>query len=154
MDRFLIFAAGLALLAPAPAFAQMASGGAPQGAADIRNSDMGAHDTATQASNLDMIRNGIRNNDMDRTARALRDKLGPARPAKAAELIAGAPVNDNKGIAIGKIDAVQIDGIVLSNGIAKVKVPADAFGHNKAGLLLDMSKAQFDKIVAQANAGH
>jgi hypothetical protein len=154
MRKFLIFAGTLAASATGPAFAQMASGGAPQGAADIRNSDMGAHDTATMPSNLDVIRNGIRANDMDRTAQALREKLGPARPAKAAELTAGAAVNDNTGAAIGKIEAVQVDGVVLTNGIAKVKVPADAFGHNKAGLLLDMSKAQFDKIVAQANAAH
>jgi hypothetical protein len=33
-----------------------------------------------------------------------------------------------------------------------VKIPSDAFGHNKRGLLLDMTKAQFDQIVAKANA--
>ena len=154
MNKFLILAGLVAVLGPAPALAQMASGGAPQGAADIRNSDMGAHDTATQPSNLDLMRNGIRSNDMDRTAQALRQKLGRSRPAKPAELTAGAAVNDNNGAAIGKIEAVQVDGVVLSNGIAKVKVPADAFGHNNAGLLLDMSKAQFDKIVAQANTAH
>jgi hypothetical protein len=33
-----------------------------------------------------------------------------------------------------------------------VKIPSNAFGHNKRGLLLDMTKSDFDKIVAKANA--
>jgi hypothetical protein len=153
MHKPLLVFAIAAIFVPAAALAQM--GSTPAGPnPDISKSDMGAHDSATQPNNLDMIRNGIRNNEMDRTAQALRDKLGPARPAKAQEITAGAPVNDNSGTLIGKVDAVDPDGVVLSNGIAKVKVPADAFGHNKSGLLLDMSKAQFDKIVAQANAAH
>jgi hypothetical protein len=81
-------------------------------------------------------------------------KLGPARPAKAAELTAGASVNDNTGAAMAQIAEVDPDGVVLAMGTAKVKIPADAFGHNKAGLLLDMSKAQFEQIVAQANLPH
>jgi hypothetical protein len=152
MHKLLISLGALAIVLPTPAFSQAAS--APSGAVDIRNSDMGAHDTATQPSNLDLIRNGIRNNDMDRTAQALRDKLGPARPAKAQELTAGAIVNDTAGVVIAKIYSVAPDGVVLTTGVAKLKVPADAFGHNKAGLLLDMSKAQFDKIATQANAAH
>lgn len=77
--------------------------------------------------------------------------LGSPRPAKLAELAAGALVNDKTGILIAKIDKVDSDGVVVSTGAAKVKIPADAFGHNKAGLLLDMTKAQFDQIVAKAN---
>jgi hypothetical protein len=142
----------IAALFSAAALAQQ--GSTPAGGGDISKSDMAAHDTATMPNSLDVIRNGIRNNDMDRTAKALRDKLGPARPAKAQEIVAGATVNDNAGTFIAKIDAVEADGVVLSNGVAKVRVPADAFGHNRAGLLLDMTKVQFDKVIAQANAGH
>jgi hypothetical protein len=47
---------------------------------------------------------------------------------------------------------VDPDGVVVSTAAGKVKIPADAFGHNKAGLLLDMTKRDFDNIVAQANA--
>src|SRR5581483_8126663 len=78
--------------------------------------------------------------------------LGPARRAKANELTAGAIVNDKAGQVIAKIDQIDPDGVVVSAGAAKVKIPVDAFGHNKAGLLLDMTKAQFDQIVAKANA--
>ena len=79
-------------------------------------------------------------------------KLGTARPAKPDELIAGATVNDKSGLRIATIDQVEKDGIVLSDGGTKVKVPADAFGHNNAGLLLDMTKPQFDEIVRQAHS--
>ena len=123
----------------------------PQASGDIRNSDMGTHDRATQPSNLDIIQNGIRNNDVNREAGALRGKLGTARPAKAAELTNGAPVNDNTGAAMATIVSVDQDGVVVSTGAQKVKIPAGAFGHNNAGLLLDMSKADFLKIVAKAN---
>lgn len=77
-----------------------------------------------------------------------------ARPAKPNELSAGAKVNDKSGVQIATIDKIETDGIILSDGGAKVKVPVDAFGHNKAGLLLDMTKLQFDKIVNQANLSH
>jgi hypothetical protein len=78
--------------------------------------------------------------------------MGSARPAKVAELAAGAAVNDKTGVLIARIDKVDADGVIVSAGAAKVKIPTDAFGHNKTGLLLDMTKAQFDQIVAKANA--
>lgn len=80
------------------------------------------------------------------------DRLGPARPAKAAELVAGVTVNDKAGVAVGKIESIDSDGVVVATATGKVKIPADAFGHNKAGLLLDTLKAQFDQIVAKANS--
>ena len=134
------------------AFAQQGNVPGNGGYPDISKSDMGAHDSATMPNNLDIIRNGIRNNDMDRTAERLRQKdLGPARPAKAKELAAGATVNDKTGIAMGTIVTIDPHGIVVATPTGKVKVPADAFGHNNAGLLLDLTKADFDKIVARAN---
>ena len=79
--------------------------------------------------------------------------LGRSRPAKASELAAGAAVNDKTGVVIARIDQIDTDGVVVSNATGKVKVPADAFGYNKAGVLLDMTKAQFEQIVKKANAG-
>jgi hypothetical protein len=152
--RKLLALIGIAAALPAaPLFAQ-AAGSAPSGATpDLRNSDMGAHDSATQPSDRDVMTRAILNDNLDRAAKARRDKLGPARAAKASEIIPGATVNDSDGVAIATVQAVAADGVVLFNGKAKVKVPADAFGRNKAGLLLDMPKAQFDQTVAKANAG-
>jgi hypothetical protein len=86
--------------------------------------------------------------------RANAGKSDHARPATKEELTAGATVNDKTGTAIAKIEQIDADGVIVSTGLAKIKVPAEAFGHNKAGLLLDMTKAQFEQVVASANAGH
>lgn len=145
---FGLFAAGIS----AAAFGQ--SSGPGGSASDIRNSDMGAHDYASQPKDLYDVRNQLRNEEAMKQAQAAQGKLGKARPAKAAELIAGAAINDKTGIAIARIEKVDPDGVIVAAGTSKVKVPADAFGHNNAGLLLDMTKAQFDQVVAQANTTH
>jgi NAD kinase len=91
-------------------------------------------------------------NSNNHAARALRDKLGSARPASTKERTSGATVNDKTGIAMATIVSVGADGVILATVTGKVKIPADAFGRNDAGLLLDMTKGDFDKIVAKANA--
>lgn len=108
----------------------------------------GTSDAVTEYQN----RRALNNLPGQQDSKTLAQKLGPARPAKVAELAAGATVNDNTGTAIATIDKVDPDGVVVSMGAAKVKIPTDAFGHNKAGLLLDVTKAQFEQIVAKANA--
>jgi hypothetical protein len=50
------------------------------------------------------------------------------------------------------VEKIDPDGAVLYNGAATVKVPLEAFGMNKKGLLLGMSKDQFDKMVEGAQA--
>ena len=152
MRKSLITPAVIAVAFPAAALAQQGNVPGNGGYPDISKSDMGAHDSATMPNNLDIIRNGIRDNDMERTAVRVRQKdLGPARPAKAKELAAGATVNDRTGTAIATIVTIDPDGVVVASPTGKIKVPAEAFGHNNAGLLLDMTKADFDKIVAKAN---
>jgi hypothetical protein len=111
---------------------------------------MGAHDSFSTPDLHDQVLKQRERELSDRLQG--QSKLGPARAAKKAELAAGAPVNDNNGAPMAKIEKVDQDGVVLALGAAKVKVPAEAFGHNKAGLLLDMSKAQFQQLVAKANA--
>jgi len=76
-----------------------------------------------------------------------------ARPAAAADLTVGAQIADNKGIEIGYIKAVDPDGVVVATAAGQVKVPSDAFGRNTKGLLIGMTKADFDKVVAQAVGG-
>lgn len=90
------------------------------------------------------------NNLPEQQKRAV-SKLGASRPAKPDELVAGAVINDKAGVFIAKIQKIDPDGVVVANGFSAVKIPADAFGHNKAGLLLDTLKADFDKLVAQAH---
>ena len=91
-------------------------------------------------------------NQVEKTAQAARKRNDPARPAKAEEVTAGSIVKDATGTQLATIEGVETDGAILSNGTGKVKVPLEAFGLNKGGLLLDITKPQFDELVAQANA--
>jgi hypothetical protein len=150
MRKLLILLTVMAGISPAPAVAQM-QGSAPGGAMpDIRNSDLGSHDSVNTPDLHDQL--------VRERQRELSEQLqtmgsaGPSRPAKASELVVGSAVNDKTGIAMAKIDQIDPDGVVVSTPTGKVKIPSDAFGHNKRGLLLDMTKAQFDQIVAKANA--
>jgi hypothetical protein len=118
---------------------------------NVRSQSIGTPGQSTNPADQLVQRQGLQELATNQRAKKSSNQLGPARPAKASELIAGAIVNDKTGAAIAKIDEVDADGVVVSIGTAKVKVPTDAFGHNRAGLLLDMTRAQFEQIVANAN---
>lgn len=77
---------------------------------------------------------------------------GKARPAKTGEVVAGQPVNDSRGTAVGTIELVEGDGAVVAAAAGKVKVPLEAFGKNRGGLVLAVTKLEFDALVAKANA--
>ena len=76
-----------------------------------------------------------------------------ARPAKADELKVGAEISDSQGAEVGYIKAVAADGVVVATVGGQVRVPAEAFGKNKKGLMIGIKKADFDKLVAGANGG-
>ena len=78
-------------------------------------------------------------------------KRGPVAAA-AEDLVAGAAVRDKAGVTLGTIESVDITGVVVASSAGKVKVPADAFGKDKHGLLIQIGKTDFDAAVAQANA--
>lgn len=107
------------------------------------------------------VRNG--GDTMDRDANAARDaaianardrdnapKTARAVPAKPADVIVGSEVRDSKGVVIGTIDSVSMAAAVVSSTGGKVEVPLEAFGKNSKGLLVGMTKAQFDAAVAAA----
>jgi hypothetical protein len=148
MRKLLVFSAVLMGFSSAPLFAQAAS--PRDGTANVTSDRIGMPGTVSDPVAQYQTQRAM-NNLPGQDAKAIAS-LGPARPAKANELAAGVIVNDKAGMMIAKIEQIDSDGVVLSSGSAKVKIPADAFGHNKAGLLLDMTKAQFDQIVAKANA--
>src|SRR5438270_8847693 len=126
------------------ASAQLGPGTVVDGTNDVRSQSLGVPGPATSPTDQLRQRQALQDDSGDK--KADHAKLGPARPARKDELSAGAIVNDKTGAAIAKIEAVDADGIVVSTGAVKIKVPAEAFGHNKAGLLLDMTKSDFDKI--------
>ena len=146
MRELFVFYAVVAGFSSPSALAQTVSGGqAPQaGGVDVRADPY----NSTNAGAQYLQRKQSENLPTETTPAG---KLGPARPAKADELAAGAIVNDKVGVIIAKIDQIDPDGVVVSTGATKIKIPADAFGHNKAGLLLDMTKTQFDELVRRTN---
>ena len=75
---------------------------------------------------------------------------GKAVAAKAEDLLAGSPLRDKDGVPIGAVSAVDAQGVVVDTGQSKIRVPAEAFGKDDAGLLLGISKAQFAELVAGA----
>jgi hypothetical protein len=77
---------------------------------------------------------------------------GRAVPAKPADIVAQAIVSDSSGQPVGTIEAVETDGAIVATAAGRVKVPLEAFGKNKKGLLIGMTKKRFDALVAKANA--
>lgn len=75
-----------------------------------------------------------------------------AVPAKQSDVVVGRDVADVDGVPIGKIDSVGPDGAVVETATAKVRVPYDAFGKTRAGLILGITKQQFDKVASAAVA--
>lgn len=69
---------------------------------------------------------------------------GKAVAAKAEDLKTGSPLRDKDGVPIGAVDA---EGVVVDTGTTKIRVPAEAFGKDDAGLLLGISKAQFAELI-------
>ena len=90
---------------------------------------------------------------MDGRGGSISSRKNASRTAKAEELAAGATIADNKGVEVGYIKSVEPDGVVVATTAGQVKVPAEALGKNSKGLLIGMSKADFDKLVAQAVGG-
>ena len=96
------------------------------------------------AANIDKaVREEARSRSKSRGARAV--------PAKPEDVTAGREVRDSKGVVIGTIDSVSMAGAVVAATGGKVEVPLESFGKNDKGLLLGLTKADFDALVASAN---
>jgi hypothetical protein len=77
-----------------------------------------------------------------------------AVPATAADIKAGGQLRDSQGVRIGTVDSVDADGVVVNTGQTKIKVPLVAFGKDDQGLLLAITAARFNELVAQAHQSH
>ena len=87
-----------------------------------------------------------------RAAELARRENGRAVPARPSDIVAQASVSDTAGQPVGTIESVDADGAVVVTAAGKVKVPLEAFGKNKKGLLIGMTKKDFEALVAKANA--
>jgi hypothetical protein len=117
---------------------------------NARPEEMGEHDSSSLTSTLDQIQHGVRKADTDRAAAVARSG-GRAVPAKPAEIVAAAAVYDLSGQTVGTIETADAEGAVVVTNVGKVKVPLNAFGKNKSGLVIGLSKKDFEALVAKAN---
>lgn len=74
--------------------------------------------------------------------------------ATAADITVGSGLRDVNGVRIGTVSEVDADGVVVDTGTTKIKVPASGFGKDSGGLLLNVTAARFNELVAKAHAGH
>lgn len=77
-----------------------------------------------------------------------------AVPASAGDIVAGAALRDSKGVRIGTVATVDADGAVVDTGQTKIKVPLIAFGKDDRGLLLGITAARFNQLVASVQAAN
>ena len=136
-----LLAAALAVVCAEGAFAQAGSAGPAPGTGD---------------SKAIVNQNRETNAEFNRQVGSKDRKANRRKPAvvaaTAADLAVGSTVRDQAGTELGKIESIEADGVVIVSAAGKVKVPADSLGKNKTGLLLAISKADFDLAVKNANA--
>jgi len=147
--KLFVAAAAMSLGAGA---AHAQAGGAPANPAPASAGLMGENSA---------VRNG--GDTMDRDAAAARDEaMAKARardsgkkaprtvPATAQDVTVGSDVRDAKGVHVGVIASVSLGSAALKADGGTVEVPLEAFGKDSKGLLIGMSKADFDRLVADA----
>lgn len=67
--------------------------------------------------------------------------------ATASDLTAGATVMDSTGAMLGTIEAVNPGGVQLLAGGNRAMIPADVFGVKNGKLILNVTKADFEKQI-------
>jgi hypothetical protein len=75
----------------------------------------------------------------------------PVAVAKA-DVRTGATVLGSDGAAVGKIESVLADAAVVSTGKAKAQIPFTSFGKTDKGLVIAMSKSQFEAAASGKSA--
>lgn len=145
--RFIFIAAGLASLS-APALAQQGpAGAAPGGQPELLKSI--EPDLSTDPASIDELRHKMQKERRNSRARG---KAEQPRPAQLMEILAGKAVHDTSGQVIALVEKVDAGGVVLRSGPSVVRVPVEGFGINSKGLLLNLTKPQFDEMVGSLGA--
>ncbi len=87
---------------------------------------------------------------LTRTANEPAATAGEVKPATAADIKTGAEIFDPKGGVVGKVETVAADGVVVSTGTVKAKIPASSLGKGDKGLVIAMTKAEFEAAAKKA----
>jgi hypothetical protein len=67
-----------------------------------------------------------------------------AAPQANPALVVGATIKDTAGNAVGTIDAVEANGIIVNTGSNQIAIPASSFGNANGAPLLAATKAELD----------
>ena len=130
--------------------------GAPPGAqgSGLRSQDVAySHREFDNDYNIIASR-GVEVTNMDRADRKRAMTRHYAVPATASDVKAGAPIRDAKGISIGVVATLAANevadpgSVVVDTGRTKIGVPLSAFGKDDKGLVLGITAANFNQLVA------
>jgi hypothetical protein len=77
---------------------------------------------------------------------------GAPVPAVAADVVAGKPLRDIKGQPIARVDAIDAQGVIVTTGTNRVRLPLNAFGKDDLGLLLGITADRFRALVVKATS--
>jgi hypothetical protein len=128
---------------------------AATGAHAQANTGPGAANLVGAAESLDFERDAdgaAKRAELARDESVRESKRSPrARAAKPGEITAGSVVHDSRGAVLGTIESASMAAAVVVSAGGKVEVPLESFGRNSKGLLIDITKADFDALVKQAN---
>jgi hypothetical protein len=107
---------------------------------------------ATAASRSDQEEFNRAAGRVDHKQNRKRVKRERAVPATAADVVPGLRISDSKGQFLGTVDAVDADGVVVATAAGRIRVQLEAFGKNSKGLVMSITKSEFDALVANATA--
>lgn len=160
MKKAILFSigGGLLLARAGAANAQTAAPTGPVGSGP-RSQDVAASNRQLDNDYNTIAGRGVKVTNMDRADPKRASQRRSPVPATAADIKAGAQVRDVKGVPIGAIVvlasneiAVDPDQAVIDTGQTKIGVPLAAFGKDDKGLMLSITAAKFNELVAQVHA--
>ena len=115
----------------------------------------GPQDTTAVTPPRDVTSAGTVANQANRMSSAMRANAAARHattPASPSDIVVGSQVSDSRGRPVGTISRIELDGAVVTTASGAVRVPFDAFGKNDKGLVIAITKSQFDALVAKAQA--
>lgn len=72
------------------------------------------------------------------------------KPAAQADVKVGAAVSDSAGVSFGKVEAVDAQGVTVSSGTIRAKLPLSSVGIGPNGLVISVTKAEFEAAAKAA----
>jgi len=77
-------------------------------------------------------------------AQATTQQSEQLKPATSADVKAGASVFDQKGDTVGTVDSVDSEGVVISTGSVRAKIPLSSVGVGGKGLVIGATRAELE----------